>query len=65
MIIPIEIDDDIIKNMHKNFCNKNECVECPAEVLIGESYNNCHNKYKDKLFEQEIKELIQNTLSSL
>lgn len=59
MKIEIDINEDLIESMYNKYCNSVECVDCKCDVLPGEEYAGCYDKYKKEYFRHDIQNQIK------
>lgn len=59
MKIEIEVSDEYVEKMYNTYCSeKKECVDCPCQVQLNETYSGCNHKYVDIFFKNEFQEII-------
>ena len=55
----VKVKDEVVDYMHSTYCMvQDNCLVCNCQVLIGEKYTDCKEKYIDRILVGEIQAKI-------
>lgn len=65
MKVTINLDPLVVERLFQDYCNERECHSCPCQIIVGDKFDSCKEKYNELVLKVDAQDIINEALSSI